>query len=110
MKPKDFETYLIGLDEPVQLRLRELREAILDAFPEVEESIRYNMPAFGLQGAHVYVAGYKKHIGMYPFYDKELDAEAMAYRGKNTKDALHFPHHKPLPLALILGLVERKFS
>jgi uncharacterized protein YdhG (YjbR/CyaY superfamily) len=110
-KPKTFYEYLIGLDEAIQLPLEEIRNAILKKFPDAEESIRYNMPAFKLNGVHVYFSAYKKHIGMYPFYvNTEIENEIENYRGKATKDALHFPHNKPLPLDLILKLVEYKFN
>ena len=47
-KPKSFNEYLIGFDEAIQLRLSEIRNAMLEKFPDVEESIRYNMTAFKL--------------------------------------------------------------
>jgi uncharacterized protein YdhG (YjbR/CyaY superfamily) len=110
-KPTSFNEYLMGFDEEVQLRLEEIRNAILKQFPDVEEGIRYNMPAFKLNGVHVYFSAYKKHIGAYPFYlGTEIENEIENYRGKGTKDALHFPHDKSLPLELILKLVEYKFN
>jgi uncharacterized protein YdhG (YjbR/CyaY superfamily) len=110
-KPKAFNDYLIGFDEEVQLRLEEIRNAILKQFPDAEESIRYNIPAFLMNGVHIYFSAYKKHIGMYPFYMKtEIENEIENYRGKGTKDALHFLNNKPLPLDLILKLVEYKFN
>jgi uncharacterized protein YdhG (YjbR/CyaY superfamily) len=110
-KPKSFYEYLIGFDEAIQLRLEEIRNAILKKFPDAEESIRYNMPAFMLNGVHVYFSAYKKHIGAYPFYlGTEIENDIKNYRSKGTKDALHFPHDKSLPLDLILKLVEYKFN
>jgi uncharacterized protein YdhG (YjbR/CyaY superfamily) len=111
LKPKSFDDYLIGFDEPVQMRLLEIRNAILQKFPKTEESIRYNMPAYKLNGIHVYFSAYKKHIGMYPLYgNSNFESELKAYRGKNTKDALHFLHNNPLPIDLILKLVDYKFN
>lgn len=108
-KPKSFNEYLIGFDEAIQLRLSEIRNAMLEKFPDAEESIRYNMPAFKLNEVHIYFSAYKKHIGMYPFYvNSEIEIEQ--FRGEGTKDTLHFPHHKPLPLDLILKLVGYKFN
>jgi uncharacterized protein YdhG (YjbR/CyaY superfamily) len=111
LKPKSFDDYLIGFDELIQIRLLEIRNAILQKFPKTEESIRYNMPAYKLNGIHVYFSAYKKHIGMYPLYgNSDLEIELKAYRGKNTKDALHFLHKNPLPIDLILKLVDYKFN
>lgn len=79
--------------------------------PRVEETIRYGMPAFKLNKEHIYISAYAKHIGIYPMYGMEiLEKELAVYRGKNTKDALHFPHKHPLPLPLIVKIVEHKAS
>jgi uncharacterized protein YdhG (YjbR/CyaY superfamily) len=110
-KLNSFDDYLIGFDEPIQVRLLEIRNAILQKFPKAEESIRYNMPSVKLNEVHIYFSAYKKHIGMYPFYlNTEIENEIENYRGKGTKDALHFAHNKPLPLDLILKLVDYKFK
>lgn len=46
---------------------------------------------------------------MYPMYGlDELENEFKTYRGKDTKDALHFPYDKPLPLDLIEKIVKFK--
>lgn len=110
-KLNSFNEYLLGFEEEIQLRLEHIRHAILEKFPDAEESIRYNMPAYKWNGIHVYLAAYKNHIGMYPLYGgSEIDNEIEAYRGKNTKDALHFPHKKPLPIDLIVKVVGYKFN
>ncbi len=110
-KPKSFDDYLIGFEEPIQIRLIEIRNTILQKFPKTEESIRYNMLAYKLNGVYVYFSAYKKHIGMYPLYgNSDVENEIKAYRGKNTKDALHFLHNAPLPVDLILKLVDYKFN
>ncbi len=110
-KPKSFNEYLLGFDEEVQLRLIEIRKAILQQFPDAKESIKYNMPTFMFNGVHIYFSAHKKHIGVYPLYlDTEIENDIVKYRGKGTKDALHFPHNKPLPINLILKIVDYKFN
>ena len=110
-KPKSLDDYLMAFDEPIQMRLLEIRNAILQKFPKTEESIRYNMPAYKLNGIHVYFSACKKHIGMYPLYvNSDIESELKEYRGKNTKDTLHFLHNRPLPIELILRLVDCKFN
>ncbi len=110
-KPKTIDEYLVGLDEDVQTRLAEILDAVLSQFPDATESIRYGMPAIKMNDVHVYFSATKKHIGMYPFYaNSAMEGEIAPYRGKNTKDALHFQHNKPLPLEVILKLVEYKFN
>ncbi len=110
-KPKSFDEYLIGFDESVQIRLVEIKNVILTKFPEAQESIRYNMPAYMVNGVHVYFSAYKKHIGMYPLYgNSDFEKVILPYRGKNTKDALHFLHSMPLPLDLIMKIVVYMFN
>lgn len=69
------------------------------------------MSAFTVGGYHLYMSAYKNHIGMYPMYGiSELDDEMLPYRGKGTKDALHFKHSEPLPLELIEKIIIAKDS
>lgn len=110
-KPKNVDDYISGFPGDIKLRLTQIREAIKEAVPNAEESIRYGMPAFKLNKEHIYISAYKKHIGMYPMYGVEsLEQELAIYRGKGTKDALHFPHDQELPLTLIKKIVKMKAS
>ena len=111
LKPKNIDAYISGFPDDIKLRLTQIREAIKKALPNVEESIRYGMPAFKLNKEHIYISAYKKHIGMYPMYGMEsLEEELAIYRGKGTKDALHFSHDQELPLKLIKKIVKIKAS
>lgn len=108
-KPKNIDVYISGFPDDIKWRLVQIREAIKKALPNAEESIRYGMPAFKLNKEHIYISAYKRHIGMYPMYGMELLEEELAiYRGKGTKDALHFPHKQELPLELIKKIVKIK--
>lgn len=110
-KPKNIDEYISGFPGDIKLRLTQIREAIKESVPNAEESIRYGMPAFKLNKEHIYISAYKKHIGMYPMYGMEsLEEELAIYRGKGTKDALHFPHDQELPLELIKKIVKMKAS
>jgi uncharacterized protein YdhG (YjbR/CyaY superfamily) len=67
------------------------------------------MPAFEIGKEHIYISAYKKHIGMYPMYGlDEMEDELSPYRGKGTKDALHFFHHEVIPVELIKKIIVRK--
>jgi uncharacterized protein YdhG (YjbR/CyaY superfamily) len=110
-KAKSIDEYISQFPGDIQQRLTQIRETINRTLPHVEETIRYGMPAFKLNKEHIYISAYTKHIGMYPMYGMEtLEKELAAYRGKNTKDALHFPHKKPLPLPLIVKIVKHKLA
>lgn len=111
LKPNNIDDYISAFPSEIKQRLTQIRETIIATFPNAEESIRYAMPAFKLNREHLYISGYKKHIGMYPVYGMEsLEKELAIYRGKGTKDSLHFPHDQKLPLALIKKIVKLKAS
>ncbi|MBK7625023.1 MAG: DUF1801 domain-containing protein [Kineosporiaceae bacterium] len=96
------EDYLAGFDEPVQLLLRQVREAILRGMPGSTEKIRYGMPAVMLEGRYgLHFAGWKSHVGLYPVpvLSADLEPEVAPYR--STKDTVKFRYVKPIPYDLI---------
>lgn len=100
------DNYISQFEPEIQNRLTTLRKLFFETFPNTEESIRYNMPAFKVGKYHLYFAGYKKHIGFYPVYGlAEIEDEIAPYRAKGTKDSLHFPYNKPLPTDLIKKII-----
>jgi uncharacterized protein YdhG (YjbR/CyaY superfamily) len=112
MVKTDFQTidqYHKSFNGEVVARMERIRNAIHEAAPHAEESIRYNMPAFKVGKHHLYYAAYKRHIGFYPVYNLPgLDKELAPYRAKKTKDSLHFLHQEELPLVLIKKIVIEK--
>jgi uncharacterized protein YdhG (YjbR/CyaY superfamily) len=109
-KPESVDEYISQLEGEGKARIKTIREAILEKYPSVTESIRYNMPAYNLHKTHLYFAAYKQHIGMYPVSHIDgLTEEIAPYRGKGTKDSLHFLHKEPLPLKLIMKIVTTQF-
>lgn len=108
-KYKTIDEYVQAQPKDVANRLTSIRELFHEVLPSTEESIRYDMPAFTVGGYHLYMSAYKNHIGMYPMYGiPELDEEMLPFRGKGTKDALHFNHAEPLPLELIKKIIVAK--
>jgi uncharacterized protein YdhG (YjbR/CyaY superfamily) len=109
LKPADIDAYIAAFPDDRQHALQELRAIIKNAVPEAVETISYGMPAFKWNGVSVWFAAYKYHLGLYPVYGMEtMQAEMEQYRGKGTKDSLHFPYDKPLPVALIEKIVRYK--
>ena len=103
------DDYINDQNTDVAARLRTVRHLFHEIVPKTEESIRYDMPAFTIGDEHLYVAAYKNHIGMYPMYGiSELDTKMLPYRGKGTKDALHFRHTEALPIELIKEIIAAK--
>lgn len=67
MTKTEVETYLISLEEPKQVTLRKLREAVLRQIPDAEEGISYGMPAFKVNGKVIAgFAGFKHHLSYFP--------------------------------------------
>ena len=77
---KDIEQYIAGFPSNVQKILQKIRLTIRQAAPGAEEAIKYQIPAFTLNGNLIFFAAYKKHIGLYPAprgvekFKKELSA------------------------------------
>ncbi len=108
-KPQNHQEYIERFPAEVQKVLEQIRETVKKAAPLAEEAIRYGMPAFKLNRQHIYFAAYKQHIGFYPMYGMEdLEEDLFKYRGKNTKDAIHFSYTEPLPVELIEKIVTFK--
>jgi uncharacterized protein YdhG (YjbR/CyaY superfamily) len=109
LKPKNHDEYISSFPEAIQNLLQQIRNTIKKTIPDVEETIRYDMPAFKINKVHIYFAAYKNHIGMYPMYGMEnFEEDLSPYWGKGTKDSIHFPYNKPLPLELIKRIVKFK--
>lgn len=64
--PQDIDEYIAGFPKDVQEILEEIRMTIRRAAPDAEETIKYQMPTFTLNGNLVHFAAFKKHIGFYP--------------------------------------------
>lgn len=105
--PATIDDYIAAARPEVQPILERIRTTIQQAAPAAQEKISYRMPAFTLDGALVYFAAFKQHIGFYPpVRDEKLAAEASAYAGE--KGNLRFPLDKPIPYALIGKLVKAR--
>jgi uncharacterized protein YdhG (YjbR/CyaY superfamily) len=100
------DEYLASFPENIREILRKMREAIHEAAPEAEETISYRMPTFGLHGKNlVYFAGFKHHIGFYPFPSgiEAFKKELAVY--KQGKGSVQFPLDKPIPYELVKEIV-----
>ena len=102
------DEYLAPFPEPTRRILDEIRSLVHEIMPEIAERISYGMPTFSLEGRYlVYVAGWKKHISIYPStpgVEATLGPKLDPYRsGKGT---LQFPVNKPMPMDLIRRIIE----
>lgn len=107
-KPKTIDEYISTASPEVQAILEKVRATIQKAAPEATETISYQIPTFTLNGALVYFAAFKNHIGFYPPVrgDANLEAAVEPYAGE--KGNLRFPLDQPIPYALIARIVKQR--
>lgn len=101
------DEYISKYPENVQERLQKLRVTVLKAAPKAEQTIKYGMPTFMLNGNLVYFAVSKKHIGVYPIPSTgsaKFNADITPYRA--AKSAMQLPFDKPVPYGLVSQLVK----
>jgi len=105
-EPNDIDEYIAGFTNHIQKILQKIRITIRKAAPDAEETIKYQMPTFTLNGNLVHFAVYKKHIGFYPVPrgNETFKDELSVYEG--TKSTARFPLDKPVPVALISKIVK----
>ena len=104
--PETIDEYIAAFPKDVQEVLEKIRMTIRKAAPEAQETIKYQMPTFMLEGNLVYFAAFKKHIGFYPPVKGmvEFKDELSVYEG--PKGSLLFPLDKPIPYDLISEIVK----
>jgi uncharacterized protein YdhG (YjbR/CyaY superfamily) len=104
---KSVDKYISAFPAEIAATLESIRETIHEAAPGAEEGIRYQMPAFKLDGKTLaYLAAFKKHIGFYPPPPEAFKKEAARYAG--PKGSLKFPLDKPVPLDLVRRIVRAR--
>ena len=102
---KTIDEYIKAFPDDVQRILEKMRKTIRDAAPEAAEAISYQIPTFKLNGALVYFAAFKNHIGFYPTSSgiKQFKKELSRYQG--GKGSVQFPIEKPIPYDLVKKIV-----
>jgi uncharacterized protein YdhG (YjbR/CyaY superfamily) len=103
---KSVDDYIADFPSEVQKTLRVIRSAVRKAAPQAEETISYGMPAFKQNGALVYFAAYKNHIGFYPTSSGVREFKSHLSKYKTSKGTIQFPIDKPVPLGLITKIVK----
>lgn len=108
--PQTVNDYIADFPPPIQTRLKKVRQAIRKAAPKTTEKISYRIPAYMLNGALIYFAGFANHISVYPAPrgDPKFRAELANYKG--GKGTVRFPHDKPIPFGLITRIVKFRAS
>lgn len=105
---KTVDEYENSLPENTKKEFQKLRKLILDQLPkETVESISYGVAVFKLNDKYViYLAGFAKHIGLYPIpaFPKDFEEKVKPYiKGKGT---MQFQLKDPIPYDLIKEIVK----
>ncbi len=103
---KNIDEYISYFPENIQLILEQIRETIKRTAPEAEETIKYGMPTFTLNGNLVYFAAFKNHIGFYPIPTGIEAFKEQFSQYKTGKGSVQFPLEQPMPLDLIAQVVK----
>jgi uncharacterized protein YdhG (YjbR/CyaY superfamily) len=105
------DAYIASLPEAVQPLVDDLRRTILEAAPDATQAIKYNMPAFRLDGTYlIYLGAWKKHIGLYPVASGDAAFEAMVAPYRTAKDTIRFALGKPIPHDLVTRIVKARLA
>ena len=112
MAAKDIDKFLASVEEPKRSTLEEVRRRILEIVPDAEQGIKYNMPAFMLNGkCFACIAPFKNHLNYSPYsgqvlnqFPKELEGYVV------SKGSMQFAIDKPLPKALLKKLIRARLD
>ena len=106
-KLNPIDAYIAGFPNDVQTILQQVRATIREATPEAEETIKYAMPTFTLNGSNlVHCSGFINHIGFCSMHGgtDAFTKELSVY--KQGTDSIQFPLDQPIPLKLIKKIVQ----
>jgi uncharacterized protein YdhG (YjbR/CyaY superfamily) len=110
MKGKEytsFQHYLEDFPADIVIKLKNIREVIIQNAPEAVECIAYNMPAFKLHKKPlVYFAAFKSHIGFYALPSGNVAFQKELSKYKVGKGSIQFPLDQEIPYDLIAQIVE----
>lgn len=104
--PQNIDEYIASFPRDIQAILEKVRATIRKAAPEAEETIKYQIPTFTLNGNLVHFGAFKTHIGFYPTAGgiEKFKKELSAYAG--AKGTVRFPLDQPVPFDLISKIVK----
>lgn len=99
------DDYISSFAPDVANKLQQIRKAVKQVIPGVEDSFSYGVPALRLKGKNLLLyAAFKQHIGIYPG-----PATIIAFKSELTdlttaKGTIQFQLNKSLPIELIVRI------
>ncbi len=107
-KPSTVEEYLATLGPPAREAVEQLRALVHATVPGLEERISYGIPTFTLAGTSVvHVAGWARHVSLYPVPDVDHDLAERIARYRGGKGTLRLPLTEPVPDDVVRAVVTR---
>jgi uncharacterized protein YdhG (YjbR/CyaY superfamily) len=107
--------YIDDFPAEVRSKLYDLKTCILQVVPDAKELFNYGIPAFafvdsGKREDQVMIAGYKKHVGLYPhpMTIEYFAGELSMY--KTGKGSVQFPINLELPTELIDRMLKYRYQ
>ena len=107
---KTFDSYAGGFPPDIELILHRLRDIILAEVPGADFAIKYTMPLFTRGDFYIYVAAWKKHIGLYPIFRAPAALEKELKPLRHSKDTVKLVYSKPIPYDLVARIVQAKLE
>ncbi len=105
-KPKTVDEYIAVAAPNVKEHLERLRIAVMQAAPEAQEGISYEMPVYKLNGVLVYFGGFTKHVSLFPGPDAILKFKEELSDYKTSNGTIQFPINKKIPVTLVKKIVK----
>ena len=100
------DEYIDGFEGVVREKLLELAALVREVAPEASEKISYGTATWDLNGNMVHIAGFARHVSLFPgavgveAFEDDLGGLT------HSKGTIQFPLDRPLPLDLIRRIVE----
>ena len=100
------ESYIAALPDGAGAVFAAVRETIVRHLPDAQETIKYGMPSWHLDGRPViYAAAWKHHIGLYPVYRGDAAFEATIGALRDKKDTVRLVYSQPIPHEIVALIV-----
>lgn len=93
--------YLDTLSAEHRSRLEQVIAEVLRLIPSASPCISYNMLAFRRDKVFIYVAAFKRHLGVYPPITNDQKLIGATERFRGPKGNLSFSYSEHLPIELI---------
>jgi uncharacterized protein YdhG (YjbR/CyaY superfamily) len=100
-KPTTVSDYIKAAPKEARRTLREIRAILRDVAPNAKETLKWGSPVFEEERILFAYRAFKSHLNLMLTHPamKPFGKDLRAYTTGN--DTIQFPHHQPLPKALI---------